>query len=387
MARIYSSRVLIDPSLLSTVGRATEDRIRMENERRRNAVAPFSNLFSKLGSEIDNYRARKAEEDKQAKRYADVSWQSSQEQMADPMYRAALDEYSRTGSAQPITSYMLSRETAEANRLERARAAAEKADIDRRNKEAEASAAYPSYLEAITKSIEANKNGNKKEALIYSEQASALQKKYGFTDAALTGLFEAEEAERELAEARAEEEEYQKEQAKKKAMKSREMRDFVEVNFIPTNMKNAEDKQYSNRIVNSVRNTLTDEDYNYLTDLISGKKTTADIVAESIQNAIATYAAQNTTEALAEKKKLEAILEKVKQDFPLSPDEQSTYDKYAKTGSTPKPKPSTPTPTPTPKPKPSTPETPELARIRQKEKDGVPLSPREQAILDNAGGK
>ncbi len=331
MARIYSSRVLIDPSILSTIGTATENRIRMENERRRNMIAPFLKTLSAAGSEIDNYRARKAEEEKQAKRYSDIAFQSSQEQMNDPMYRAALDEYSMTGSAQPITSYMLSKETAEANRLERARAAAEKEELDLQNKKAEASAAYPSYLEAITKSIEANKNGNKKEALIYSEQASALQKKYGFTDAALTGLFEAEEAERELAEARAEEEEYQKEQAKEKARKSLEMRNFVETNFIPTTMKNADDKQYSNRIVNSLKDTLTDEDYKYLIDLISGKKTTAEAISEANQGAVAGAAGKKT------EKKIE--------------------------------------------------ETDELKKIRDKQARGIPLSSRERKILNEAGGK
>lgn len=239
MARIYSSRVLIDPSLLSTLGTATENRIRMENERRRNMIAPISNLFSHLGSEIDNYRAKKAEEEKQAKRYADVSWQSSKEQLADPMYRAALDEYSRTGSAQPITSYMLSRETAEANRLERARAAAEKEELERKEFDLRKSQALSEYKDAMREfNAELDKDAPDYElAGVHQARAEALNKEFQFDTSDLEAI---KEAKRKSAEARAEKaakeaEAKKAEEAKKKAEEAAEIdRQFRVTQFLAT---------------------------------------------------------------------------------------------------------------------------------------------------------
>lgn len=322
MARIYSSRTLLDPENLQTLNRESESRLNRDIERRRNVLGATQNLLGSAGKTIDEQLKKQQEEEDYRKRYSDVAWNTSPEQMRDPLYRAALEEYARTGSAGPLSNYQLARET-QASRVaseERAKLDAEAAE--RKRKEAEAAAAYPSYLEAITKSIEANKAGNKKEALIYSEQAGALQKKHGFTDAALTGLFEAEESEKELAEARKEEEEYQKEQAKEQAKLSREMRDFVELNFIPTTMKGDEDKQYSARIVNSLKSKLTDEDYKYLMDKVLGKKTTAEAVSEATQGAVAGAAGKQVTKTIEEKEELDRIRDKKAQGIPLSSREQ-----------------------------------------------------------------
>ncbi len=338
MARIYSSRVLIDPSLLSTVGRATEDRIRMENERRRNAVAPFSNLFSKLGSEIDNYRARKAEEDKQAKRYADVSWQSSQEQMADPMYRAALDEYSRTGSAQPLTSYMLSRETAEANRLERARAAAEKEELERKEFELKKAQALSQYKEAMRKfNEELDKQvPNYELADQYQAQADALSKEYEF---GTTDLEAIKEAKKKTAEARA-----------KQAAEDAELEEMGARNLAASEAAET-DRQYRvAQFLAKLPNTFANDD---------AKKTVIDAILANPD--------MTKEEKTDEMKKIVAI------ETGTTAAKKAVQGAYASAAGK--------------KAEKKIGETDELKKIRDKQARDIPLSSRERKILNEAGGK
>ena len=100
------------------------------------------------------------------------------------------------------------------------------------------------------------------------------------------------------------------------------MRDFVELNFIPTTMKGDEDKQYSARIVNSLKSKLTDEDYKYLMDKVLGKKTTAEAVSEATQGAVAGAAGKQVTKTIEEKEELDRIRDKKAQGIPLSSREQ-----------------------------------------------------------------
>lgn len=339
MARIYSSRVLIDPSLLSTLGTATENRIRMENERRRNMIAPFLNTLSKAGSEIDNYRARKAEEEKQAKRYSDIAFQSSQEQMSDPMYRAALDEYSRTGSAQPITSYMLSRETAEANRLERERAAAEKEALDRKEFELRKAQSLPRFQEAMRKfNEELDKVApNYELAEQYQAEADALNKEFQFDERNLEAI---KEAKKKTAEARAEQaakeaEAKKVEEAKKKAEEAAEIarlnrvEDFLST--IPTTFANDTAKK---PVIESINNNpdMTDTEKLDAKRKVNATETGATAAKKAVQGAVAGAAGKKAEKKIEEneaKKKLadkaRAKIANGKGDF-LTSKEQAALD-------------------------------------------------------------
>ncbi len=390
MARIYSSRVLIDPSLLFRLGQASEERIRMENERRRNMIAPFVNTLSAAGSEIDKYRERKAEEEKQGKRYSDVAWQSSQEQMADPMYRAALDEYSRTGSAQPLTSYMLSRETAEANRLERARAAAEKEELERKELKLAKAENLPRFKEAMRKYNEemAKPAPDFELADQYMAEADALNKRYGFDARELDKIAESNKrtAEKRIEAAKIAADEKERQAAEEV---DRQMRVAEFLASLPSTPKNYTEKR---EIIKKITDNpdMTKEEKTAELKRLVGVSTDADAIRTAINNAIANTAAKNTEESIKEQKELKAILVKQSKGIPLSTREQQLVDKYSNTGATPtptpKPNPSTPKPTPKPNPKPA-PETTELARIRDKQAKGIPLSSRERKILNEAGGK
>lgn len=202
MARIYSSRTLLDPTMLSTIGTATEGRIRSEAERRRNVLGAVQSMLGSAGKLVDERVDRNRADELYRKRYSDVAWQSSDEQMRDPMYRAAVEEYARTGSSAPLTQYMLGRETREANRLERERAAAEKEALERKEFELRKAQSLPRFQEAMRKfNEELDKAApNYELAAQYQAEADALNKEFQFDERNLEAI---KEAKKKTAEARA----------------------------------------------------------------------------------------------------------------------------------------------------------------------------------------
>lgn len=321
MARIYSSRTLLDPQMLEMLNRASESRLNRDIERRRNVLGATQTLLGDTGKTLDEYLQKKRTDEDYRKRYQDVAWQSSEEQMRDPMYRAALDEYARTGSASPVLNYQLAKATREATAEEKAKREAEAAESAKRVFEQEKAAAYPSYLDAISKSIDANAKGNKREAKIYSEQASALQKKYNFTDAALTDMFSAAEEEREAKEQEAEElamgERNLKAMQDLAARESREKRYEIESKF-PAKIKDVTQRQELLRLVDEAKETLVDEDYNYLKDKIFSGETTEEKKAGAVQSAVAGAAGKKAEKQLADADELKKIRDKQAKGIPLS---------------------------------------------------------------------
>lgn len=338
MARIYSSRVLIDPNLLSTVGRATEDRIRMENERRRNVLSPVVKLLSTTGSEIDKYRGAESEEEKQRKRYADVAWQSSDEQMSDPMYRAALDEYARTGSAAPLSQYMLGKETREANRLERERAAAEKAALDRKEFELRKAQSLPKFQEAMRKfNEELDKVApNYELAAQYQAEADALNKEFQFDERNLEAI---KEAKKKTAEARA-----------KQAAEDAKLEEMGARNLAASEAAET-DRQY--RVAQFLAT---------LPSTFANDQAKKDAIQMILDNPDMTK-----EEKTEEMKKIVAI------DTGTTAAKKAVQGAYASAAGK--------------KAEKKIEESDELKKIRDKQAKGIPLSSRERKILNEAGGK
>ena len=150
MAKIYSSRQMLDPNMISYMNTALQNSV--QNERERNRMMHDSVRYglgavgSAVDSAIDDYRARR--DSKQ--RYDEVMSQASLAQMADPLFVAAARDYSRTGSANPLTSYQMQKETAEYNRLERAAEAARKEEEAARQRQVEIGEARSKYSKAFS---------------------------------------------------------------------------------------------------------------------------------------------------------------------------------------------------------------------------------------------
>jgi len=400
MARIYSSRTLLDPAALQSLSRESESRLNRDIERRRNVLGATQTLLGDTGKTLDEYLQKKRTDEDYRKRYQDVAWQSSAEQMRDPLFRAALDEYARTGSAGPLSNYQLARETSEANKLERARAEAEKRELASRAFELEKAEQLPQFKEAMRMYNEemAKPVPNYELADEYLSRADAINKKFGFDARELAKIGEAN---RRTAEARAEAAKVAREEQELEEMGARNLKklqDAEEVDrqyrvaeflaALPSTYKDDAAKQAVIRQIADNPDMTKEEKTAELKRLVS-VDTGADAVRKAIQNAIANAAAQNTAESIKEQKELKAILEKQQRNVPLSSREQALVNKYSQQApvtpkpSTPNPKPSTPKPAPTPKPNNSS----ELARIMDKKSRGIPLSSRERQILDEAGVK
>lgn len=150
MAKIYSSRQMLDPNMLSYMNTALQNSVQNERERNRMLHDSVRYGLGALGSAFDSaYEDYKAKRDAK-QRYDEVMSQASKVQMADPLFVAAARDYSRTGSANPLTSYQMQKETAEYNRRERAAEAARKEEEEKRRREAEIGEARSKYSKAFS---------------------------------------------------------------------------------------------------------------------------------------------------------------------------------------------------------------------------------------------
>lgn len=104
MARLYTSRTLLDPSLLASSGQLLDARIRQEQERRRPVVESVQNAVSTMGSTFDQlkdqygrdrYLKRVMEENPEFAGYA-----------KNPFFKAGMHEFVRTGSASPLMQFL-----------------------------------------------------------------------------------------------------------------------------------------------------------------------------------------------------------------------------------------------------------------------------------------
>lgn len=337
MARIYSSRTLLDPTMLSTIGTATEGRIRSDAERRRNVLGAVQSMLGSAGKLVDERVDRNRADELYRKRYSDVAWQSSDEQMRDPLYRAAVEEYARTGSSAPLTQYMLGRETREANRLERDRAAAEKAELERKEFELRKAQSLPRFQEAMRKfNEELDKVApNYELAAQYQAEADALNKEFQFDERNLESI---KEAKRKTAEARA-----------KKAAEEAELEELGARNLAASEAAEEERSFRVTEFLATLPNTFADDD---------AKKVAIKMILDNPD--------MTKQEKTDEMKRIVAI------ETGTTAAKKAVQGAYASAAGK--------------KAEKKIEESDALKKIRQKVKDGIPLSSKERKILNEAGG-
>ncbi len=178
MAKIYASRNLLDPNMLSLARQAMNDRITQDRDSRRRMVDAITGAVGKTGDLFDDWAKRQYEEDLGRKRYQSMLWNVGDEQRNDPMFMAALEEYGRTGSSAPLSSYMLGKETREANRIAKAEAD-DKNDRDAwRDFSRSMDAAQETYAKRQQEMLNALDEGRHQDAEIARKAMEALEKKY-----------------------------------------------------------------------------------------------------------------------------------------------------------------------------------------------------------------
>lgn len=118
MAKVYTSRALLDPQLLSLTSQNMANRIQQDRDNRRQVVEAIQSGVSQLGSTIDDWRKRQYEEDlgKERYKYMDRVMQDNpdyEKYKNNPFFKAALHEFARTGSASPLMSFISSENSKE----------------------------------------------------------------------------------------------------------------------------------------------------------------------------------------------------------------------------------------------------------------------------------
>lgn len=287
MAKVYNSRSLIDPNMYSVMNQQIQNRVTNQLNRDKMLGDSVRHMLTGIGSTVDEaYTNWKNKKEEQA-RYDQIMGQSTIAQQSDPNYIAAVKDYAKTGNAQPITSYMLGKEAAEARKLEAQKredaAAAEKARNDAIRLENDRT----DYLKAQKSMMDSMAAGDYTTAEIYKSQMNAIEKRYepGTFGSSSDDLYNARKKAIEEAAAKKEIEErdermmreseaLEKKEAEEKAANSYSNRIFIETEVIP-NLKNVQNKAEAKAQIERLYNDgqLSMEDRKALHAKIDGTET------------------------------------------------------------------------------------------------------------------
>lgn len=299
MARIYTSRQLLDPSLISMANQAMQNRLAQDSARRKNVIDAWSNVGTTAGSAFDKYMDAKRAEDEQKKRFQSVYLRSSEEDRRDPLFRAALDEYARTGSASPLSNLILQRQAAEAREAAAAQAKADKDAADQMHKAVRLEQARGQYAKNLQGYNAAQSNAEKQQFLLANK---ALEKEFGSEPFGQTMDDYAVAKAKDEVEARQLAYELDQDKKEQKAIedKSYDVKNWIRENIIPLGAIKKKKDQIE--IADFIRDSkgLTEEDRKELLDEVYKNKTQDAAKATSRQEAAAAHAGKKTTEKLEE---------------------------------------------------------------------------------------
>lgn len=170
MARIYQTRQLLDPQLMSNMNNVAQQRYANEVARRKPVMDSLNTMFSSVGKTFDDSIARYNREQEVSK------WDLPTN---DPYIRAAREEYIRTGSSSPLLNYQMQKLAAE----QRAADAAQRKIDEEKDKKwrlavriGQARPEYSKILKDMNKSID---EGDLETAEIYKQQLEALENEFG----------------------------------------------------------------------------------------------------------------------------------------------------------------------------------------------------------------
>jgi hypothetical protein len=340
MARIYASGALLDPSIINMATNAMNERIRRDRETRRPVVEAIQNAVTTAGSKFDDWRKRQYEEDLGRQRYAYLKRVTPEEYMSDPVWKAAMHEFARTGSSTPITSYMLGKQAKEEAARLKAENEAEKKRTDWRDFALGMDAAQETYAKRQQEMLKALDEGKNQEAEIARKALEALEKKYtrgegvspyGDLDTREVGVSPFGETAEAISAARLadrEEKARKEEEEKERLLKVAEF----EVSLPSTYKNDDEKKAVVDKIVNNP--DLTKDEKRRMLNKIVEIDSLTDSQKKAVNASIAGHAGKKTTENLEEKDKTVELAKKAKEKkakgYMLTKTEQDAMDKADK---------------------------------------------------------
>ena len=328
MAKIYASRNLLDPNMLSLAQRAMNERITQDRDSRRRMVDAITGAVGKTGDLFDDWAKRQYEEDLGRQRYAYLKRVTPSEDMKDPVFKAAMHEFARTGSSTPITSYMLGKETREANRLAKAEQDAEKKAREERDFQLALAGAQETYAKRQQAMLKAIDEGRHQDAEIERNALKALEAKYSRDGVSPFGDTAEAITEARLAERKAKEEAYSAEQARLLKATAFEA-------GLPTTYK--DEAAMKSTIDSILKNPdLTDPEKTEMIKKVLAKGNTQGKLGEALQTSGINAVVKETDEQRQQRKDTTALAKKAKEKkdkgYKLTKSEQDAFDKATKNG-------------------------------------------------------
>lgn len=100
MARLYNTRVLLDPTMIQNVSNVADKRLQNEMELNKRMGDSIRSVLSKGGETLDEYRARKQREE------LINDWNVAPEVYKDPAFQAYKERYINEGDANGLGNYL-----------------------------------------------------------------------------------------------------------------------------------------------------------------------------------------------------------------------------------------------------------------------------------------
>lgn len=337
MARIYNpTRSMLDSGIFNTMNASMQNRIQNEANRNKLATESIRNMLSGVGKAVDSGIDEWKQKALEKRRYEEIMNQATVAQQADPVFMAAVRDYAKTGSSNPIIQYNTNKEMAEARKRE-----AEKSNRTQNwHDSLEKAAAEEKYERLYKDSLAAQDNGDYAQAEFLKNTAKRLKNDWLVNRGIQIGedfdnilearkQAKAKEAEQKAIDERdarmmAASEALEKQEAEEKAANQAENALWVEANVIPTieqketyvdekgkvksvptATKKEEVKQQILRLLQDKQ--ISDEQAKHLSSLVDSIETLEEATKKSIKSSTASFAgSQNTKklEATEEQKKL-----------------------------------------------------------------------------------
>lgn len=168
MARVYSSRIMLDPSVLQNMNNVAQQRYQNEVARRQSVLSPIRDLINSAGKTFDDSMAQYNREQEVSK------WDLPN----DPIANAAREEYIRTGSSSPLMSYQLQKLAMEAKQRADEKTEAEKNYQKKLHDAITLREDRNKYSQLQTNMFKAMDEGNMADAQTYKNQMEGLEQHY-----------------------------------------------------------------------------------------------------------------------------------------------------------------------------------------------------------------
>jgi len=309
MAKVYNSRSLIDPNMYSVMNQQIQNRVANQLNRDKMLGESVRHMLTGIGETTDDYIGRFQREKELQNAEAN---RNSLPYIEDPIYRAAREEYIRTGSSQPISSYMLQKEAAKARQLEAQKRNNEQERIKWNQEQIALRDDQNKYQELTSKALDAQAAGDYTTAQFYTNQAKALEAKYADKGmdfgSDISGLIEARKKT-----------EYEKWKKEEEARQNKEEADKLEqerlynveqfLSTIPTVFANDEEKEGWRNQINANEYMTTEEKTKALQELRK-IQTGKDAAQQARQDARTQKVGEKTGKAIDEKEEKKKLANK-----------------------------------------------------------------------------